>query len=101
MYIPSSFAVNDPTKLAEVISSNSFGILISKDGDSFFASHLPFLYHPQEGKKGKLLSHMARANRHWQLFKEKEEVFVIFNGPHAYISPTNYITEVAVPTWNY
>ena len=44
---------------------------------------------------------MARANRHWQLFHEKEEALVIFNGPHAYISPNWYVAEVAVPTWNY
>lgn len=101
MYIPSAFAMNDPARLEEIISSHSFAILVSKDGDSFFSSHLPFLYHPQEGTKGKLLSHMARANRHWQLFRETEEVLVIFVGPHAYISPSWYATEVAVPTWNY
>lgn len=101
MYIPSAFEVTDPDKLTEVISSNSFGLLISRDGDSFFASHLPFLYHPKQGKQGLLVSHMAKANRHWQLFKEHEEAFVIFTGPHAYISPTWYAAEIAVPTWNY
>ena len=101
MYIPTAFEVTDPAKLGEVISSNSFAILVSKDGDSFFASHLPFLYKPGGGAKGKLVSHMAVANRHWKLFNENEEVFVIFTGPHAYISPTSYAAEVAVPTWNY
>jgi transcriptional regulator len=101
MYIPSAFAMKDPEKLAEVISSNDFAILISRDGDSLFASHLPFLYRPAEGVHGKLLSHMARANRHWQLFSENGEAMVIFTGPHAYISPNWYVNSVAVPTWNY
>jgi transcriptional regulator len=101
MYIPSAFEIKDPDKIGEVISSNSFATLISKDGESLFASHLPFLYNPDQGGKGKLISHMAKANRHWQLFHEKEEVLVIFNGPHAYISPSWYANEVAVPTWNY
>jgi len=101
MYVPSAFEVTDPEKLGEVISSNSFGMLISRDGDSFFASHLPFLHYPKQGKNGTLVSHMAKANRHWQLFREGEESFVIFNGPHAYISPTSYVSEIAVPTWNY
>jgi len=101
MYIPNAFEITDPCKVGEVISANSFATLISKDGDSLFASHLPFLYKPKQGAKGKLISHMARANRHWQLFHEKEEALVIFNGPHAYISPTWYAAEVAVPTWNY
>ena len=101
MYIPSAFEVKDAGKIAEVISSNSFATLISKDGDSLFASHLPFLHRPDQGAKGKLISHMAKANRHWQLLNEKDESLVIFNGPHAYISPNWYATEVAVPTWNY
>jgi transcriptional regulator len=101
MYIPSAFEVTDAAKIAEVISSNSFAVLVSRDGDSFFASHLPFIYEPDGGEKGRLLSHMAKANRHWELFREAEEAFVIFAGPHAYISPTYYVTEVAVPTWNY
>lgn len=101
MYIPSAFEVTDPIKISEAITSNSFASLVSKDGDSLFASHLPFLYKPEQGEKGKLTSHMAKANRHWQLFKEKEEALVIFNGPHSYISPTWYAAEVAVPTWNY
>jgi transcriptional regulator len=101
MYIPSAFAVTDPAKIAEVISAHNFGIMISKDGDSVFASHLPFLYRPDAGKHGLLASHLAKANRHWQLFNDHEEVLVIFNGPHAYISPNWYATQVAVPTWNY
>jgi transcriptional regulator len=101
MYIPSAFEVTDLNKIGEIISSNSFATLISKDSDSLFASHLPFLYLPEQGAKGKLISHMAKANRHWELFNEKQEVLIIFNGPHAYISPTWYVTDVAVPTWNY
>ncbi len=97
MYIPSAFEIKDPDKIGEIISANNFAILVSKDGDSLFASHLPFLYKPDLGTNGKLLSHMAKANRHWQLFKTTEEALVIFNGPHAYISPTWYVTEVAVP----
>jgi transcriptional regulator len=101
MYIPSAYEVTDPAKIAEVISAYSFGILVSKDGDSLVASHLPFVYQPQPGRHGRLTSHLAKANRHWQLFNERDEALVIFHGPHAYISPSFYVSEVAVPTWNY
>jgi transcriptional regulator len=101
MYIPPAFEVTDTAQIGEAISDNSFAILVSKDGNSLFASHLPFLFKPDLGPKGKLISHMARANRHWQLLNEEEEALIIFNGPHAYISPNWYVTEVAVPTWNY
>jgi transcriptional regulator len=101
MYIPAAFAMTDPVKIAEVISTHNFGMMISRDGDSLFASHLPFLHHPQEGSPGKLTSHLAKANRHWKLFNDQEETLIIFNGPHSYISPNWYVTEQAVPTWNY
>jgi transcriptional regulator len=101
MYIPEAFAISDPAKLADVMAQHSFALLVSRDGNSSFASHLPFLFHAQQGKQGTLLSHMARANRHWQLFTPDEEVLVIFQGPHAYISPNWYASTVAVPTWNY
>jgi transcriptional regulator len=32
---------------------------------------------------------------------ENKNVLEIFHGPHCYISPSRYITKLAVPTWNY
>jgi transcriptional regulator len=43
---------------------------------------------------------MARGNAHWQTLNDGP-VLAIFQGPHAYISPTYYAAEFAVPTWNY
>ena len=48
-----------------------------------------------------LVSHMARANPQWRHVSRDEEVLAIFTGPHAYISPSWYTSEKAVPTWNY
>jgi transcriptional regulator len=45
---------------------------------------------------------MARANPHWHAFSaEGPESLAIFQGPHAYISPSWYVSELVVPTWNY
>jgi transcriptional regulator len=44
---------------------------------------------------------MARANDQWQRLQGGGEVLAIFQGPHAYISPSWYEAELAVPTWNY
>src|SRR5262249_52987630 len=59
--------------------------------------HLPFLI---DTDRGLLKAHMARANEQWRQFNEREAM-VIFQGPHAYISPTWYLTHPSVPTWNY
>src|ERR687885_603094 len=56
------------------------------------------------GAHGTLLGHLARANRHWHAFSDEASgpaSLVTFQGPHAYVSPSWYEAEVAVPTWNY
>jgi transcriptional regulator len=101
MYIPSAFRVEDAGKMAAFIQRHSFATFITHDGSAPFASHLPMLFHPQAGKHGTLLSHMARANSQWRHFASGAEVLAIFHGPHSYISPSWYQAEMAVPTWNY
>ena len=101
MYIPSTFRVEDASKLAAFIQLHSFATLITHDGAATFASHLPMLYRPDRGSHGTLVSHMARANPQWQHFAPGREALVVFHGPHSYISPSWYKTAPAVPTWNY
>jgi transcriptional regulator len=101
MYTPSSFRVDDAAKIAAFMRLHSFATLITDDGGGPFASHLPVLYRPESGSHGSLMSHMARANPQWQHFVSGREALVVFHGPHSYISPSWYQTEVAVPTWNY
>lgn len=101
MYIPPAFRVEDASKLAAFIQRHSFATLITHDGTAPFASHLPMLFRPDVGSHGTLVSHMARANPQWQHFASGCEVLAIFHGPHSYISPSWYQTELAVPTWNY
>jgi transcriptional regulator len=101
MYLPSSFAEQDPEKLARFIQQNGFATLISQDESGLpFASHVPILY-DAEPKPGVLIGHLARANPQWKHLKNSREVLVIFHGPHAYISPRWYESSPAVPTWNY
>ncbi|MDD9906949.1 MAG: FMN-binding negative transcriptional regulator [Rhodospirillaceae bacterium] len=96
MYLPKDFAVEDREMLYGLIRANSFGLLISHVDGQPFATHLPFLL---EGDV--LVAHMARANPHWLAFADGGEVLCVFQGPHAYVSPSWYTVENAVPTWNY
>lgn len=101
MYIPPSFREERLDVLHGLIRENSFGTLVSLGEDGLSASHLPFLLREEPGANGVLLGHMARANSQWESFAAGAEVLVIFQGPHAYISPSWYATELSVPTWNY
>jgi transcriptional regulator len=58
---------------------------------------MPFIYEPESKR---LLGHVARANPHWRHFSNGEDAMVLFQGPHAYISPSWYVAP-GVPTWNY
>jgi transcriptional regulator len=100
MYLPEHFRADDPTELARFIQDHAFATLVSQHQGAPYASHLPVLFEPQAGAHGRLLGHMARANPQWQTLADNPEVLVIFQGPHAYVSPTLYSTP-GVPTWNY
>ena len=97
MYVPRHFNENDAEKLAAFIDENAFGVLVTTSEGRPFASHIPFLY---ERESGTLLGHVARANPQWRHFSDASEVMVLFQGPHAYISPSWYLAP-GVPTWNY
>src|ERR1700680_4492985 len=101
MYIPERFREDDKAILKTFIREHSFGILVTQGDDAPCATHLPFLYNAERGHYGLLSAHMARANPQWQSFASEREALVIFQGPHAYISPSWYDVAASVPTWNY
>ena len=101
MYIPKAFREDDITTLHKFMREYSFATLITQHKGVPFATHLPFILDAQCGPNGALLAHVARANPQWHDFVDEQEVLVIFQGPHAYISPSWYEVELSVPTWNY
>jgi len=101
MYIPKAFREDDLNTLHKLIREYSFATLITQHEGVPFATHLPFILDAQRGQHGSLLAHMARANPQWHDFASEQEVLVIFQGPHAYVSPSWYEVELSVPTWNY
>src|SRR5690349_15724629 len=101
MYLPPAFQQTDTEIIQRFIGEYSFATLVTEGPQGLFASHLPLMLDPSEGKHGTILGHMARANEQWQHFTDGKEILAIFTGPHAYISPNWYVSKVAVPTWNY
>jgi transcriptional regulator len=100
MYIPEHFRARDQETAIAFMRANPFAILISQTDEGPFATHLPLAVHQIEGKLI-LRGHVAKANPHWQYLESQRAALVIFHGPHAYISPSNYMTQEVVPTWNY
>jgi len=100
MYIhPLNRWENEP-EILEFIKENAFGTLVSQVNGKPWATHFPFFLEEKPNGKFALLGHLAKANPQWKTIQELQEVMVIFQGPHAYISSSWYNHE-NVPTWNY
>lgn len=101
MYNPKHFQTADIAQMHALIEQHSFGILVTQHENAPFATHLPFLLDATRGPHGTLLAHMARPNPQWRDLAAGGEALAIFQGPHAYISPSWYASAPSVPTWNY
>lgn len=100
MYIPEQFRVRDHATAVDFMRANPFAILASNTDDGPFATHVPVVIR-ESGNQVILRGHVAKANPHWRYLERQPTCLMIFHGPHAYISPTNYLTQENVPTWNY
>ena len=99
MYIPKLYREEDREKILEFLKQNNFPALVTYDGEKPTATHLPVEVLENENGSLAILGHMSRANPQWRSFGE-QEVLLIFQGAHTYISPRWY-DHVNVPTWNY
>ncbi|GAA0453485.1 FMN-binding negative transcriptional regulator [Alkalibacillus silvisoli] len=100
MYTPKHYEVKDFEEIIEFIQKNSFGTIVSTNQGKPLATHVPLELH-KKGSDYYITGHLAYANSQWKTFNENnEQVLVIYQGPHAYISSSWYKTE-DVPTWNY
>lgn len=100
MYIPNANRVDEQAELLAFMQAHSFATLVSLVQGELFATHLPLVIVEQEAQI-LVRGHLAKANPHWQELATQREVLVIFQGPHAYISPSHYEKWESVPTWNY
>ena len=102
MYTPPFNRIEDRPMINAFLHANGFATLVTRDEkNALHASHLPVLLDEDPKGWGVLRSHMARANVQWRHLESNSEALCIFHGPHAYISPSWYVMQHTVPTWNY
>jgi transcriptional regulator len=99
MYIPEFNRIEDQPTALDFMRANPFAILVSTHQGGPFATHLPVII-AGGGEQLTVRAHVAKANPHWKMI-EQQESLIIFQGPHAYISPALYEIRESVPTWNY
>lgn len=98
MYLPKHFEEHDQAEILRFIEANAFGTLVTVESGVPFASHIPFLL--EHGETLTLSGHLAKANPQWQHLAANPHALAMFQGAHAYVSPTWY-EGAGVPTWNY
>ena len=108
VYIPDHFRPTDD-EVAALLANIGAADLITATGEGLLATMLPLIWEvpgssPEAGQHGRLMGHVARNNRQWEM-PAVGEALVIVRGPDAYISPVWYATKRehgrVVPTWNY
>lgn len=98
MYVPSAFAETDRGRIVQLIRDYPFGLLITTSA-GLQVSHIPFVV-DGTGETFVLYGHLAAANPQCAAL-DGGDALTVFQGPHAYVSPSWYRTGPAVPTWNY
>lgn len=106
MYIPSQFREERPEVLAAAMREIKLATLVTHADSEYHASHLPLILRTAEDGSLTLNGHVARANPHWLAVQAgRAPSLAIFQGSHAYISPSWYASKrehgKVVPTWNY
>jgi transcriptional regulator len=100
MYIHPLNAWENQPEILDFIRKNAFATLYTQAEGRPWATHLPLFLEGKSEGKFVLLGHLAKANSQCKQLAQAEEVLVVFQGPHAYISSSWY-THENVPTWNY
>jgi len=99
MYIPKYFKVENVDEILDFVQKNSFGTIVTTEQGKPIATHLPLGFN-KKGDDYYITGHVAYGNPQWRTFETCQDVLVMFQGPHAYISSSWYGHE-EVPTWNY
>jgi transcriptional regulator len=101
MYKFSHYTEQEAKKVMAFMNANPF-VIITGMGDQYpVATHIPLETTINEEGKLILSGHMMRKTDHQLAFEKNNNVLVIFNGPHCYVSASWYTTPEVGSTWNY
>jgi transcriptional regulator len=104
MYNPEAFREERPDVLRSLIRNHPLATLVTYGERGIQTNLLPFAL-VEEGSRGILKAHLAKANPQLEDLRAGAEAVVVFQGAEAYITPSWYASKQehgkVVPTWNY
>jgi len=103
MYVPNHFAMSTD-QIHELLGGVGAADLVTAHESGLVATFLPFLFDPDVGDHGALITHVARNNSQ-AIQPVVGDAMVIVHGAEHYVSP-RWLASLAedgrvVPTWNY
>ncbi|MFT3908638.1 MAG: FMN-binding negative transcriptional regulator [Ferruginibacter sp.] len=101
MYKLPYFTEEDQEKVIAFMKENSFAVVTGFGDEYPVASHLPLAVEIKEDGKMFLSGHLMKNTDHHKAFEKNENVLVVFNGPHTYVSASWYTKKDVASTWNY
>ena len=105
MYQPPHFREERSEVQHALMRAHPLALLVTFGEGGLTANPVPLILHAEDGERGVLRGHLARANRQWRTFDPEVESLAVFQGAEAYITPSWYATKretgKVVPTWNY
>lgn len=94
------FMLEDVAEVKRLVQENPWVTIVSPVGGSVVASHYPALLEESGDDSITLLSHVGRPDEELHELG-RQEVLIIVQGPHGYISPSWYPSGGFIPTWNH
>jgi transcriptional regulator len=101
MYKLPHFTEKDTGKVIAFMKENSFAIITGMGKQYPVATHIPLEIVVKEDGQLLLSGHLMKNSDHHKAFVQKDDVLVIFNGPHCYVSASWYSNPQTASTWNY
>lgn len=103
MYVADHFSMS-PEQVHELLATVQAADLVTQQSSGLVSTFLPFVFDPDVGEHGTLITHVARNNS-----QAREpvlgEALVIVHGAEHYVSPrwqpSLAVSGQVVPTWNY
>lgn len=100
MYKLPYFQEEDRDKVIAFMKANPFAVVTGIGNEYPVASHLPLNFETREDKIF-LTGHLMKSTDHHKAFEKNENVLVIFNGPHCFVTAEWYAQPLSGSTWNY
>jgi len=95
-----TYVTTDREEVKRLIRENPWATFVSNTVNGMVASHYPVMLDESDDDTIAIVSHFGRPDEQLHALGQ-QEMLVIIQGPHGYISPGWYEPTDFVPTWNH